>query len=236
MLDLRPFDRLGRFRNDWLNANYHFSFAHYYDRERMGVGPLRVWNDDTIRAGTGFEPHPHRDMEIVTYVRSGAITHEDNLGHQGRVERGDIQVMSAGTGIVHGEWNKEPEDMQLFQIWIVPARTGVPPRWQTHTFPKAPGTLHVLASGRDADGDAGAIPLHQDAAVLGGVLPTGGLFRHEMAGRAAYLVPTRGRVKAEADGATVELGPRDGLLVTAEDAVALTALEEAEVVLVDVAP
>ena len=98
MIQLRPFDTLGAFRNEWLNAHHHFSFGGYHDTERMGLGRLRVWNDDEVAPGTGFDPHPHRDMEIVTFIREGAITHRDNLGNEGRTEAGDVQVMHAGTG------------------------------------------------------------------------------------------------------------------------------------------
>ena len=107
MIQVRPFTGLGGFRNEWLNARHHFSFGHYHDPERMGFGRLRVWNDDEVAPGTGFDPHPHREMEIVTYIREGAITHRDNLGNEGRTEAGDVQVMHAGTGIVHAEYNRE---------------------------------------------------------------------------------------------------------------------------------
>jgi redox-sensitive bicupin YhaK (pirin superfamily) len=153
MIEIKNFDRLGRFDNDWLSARYHFSFANYYDPGRMGLGPLRVWNDDTIQPGTGFDLHGHRDMEIITYVRRGAITHQDHLGNQGRTEAGDVQVMSAGSGIMHAEFNQEDDTTQIFQIWIEPAVHGVAPRWETRSFPKAgrEGRLVPLASGRKAD-------------------------------------------------------------------------------------
>ena len=107
MIEVQPFARLGRFDNDWLAARYHFSFAGYHDPARRGLGPLLVWNDDTVAPRGGFDPHGHRDMEIVTYVRAGAITHRDHLGNEGRTEAGDVQVMSAGTGIRHSEYNWE---------------------------------------------------------------------------------------------------------------------------------
>lgn len=119
MIERRPFDRLGHANHGWLNARHHFSFADYYDPEREDWGRLRVWNDDEIAAGSGFPPHPHRDMEIITYVREGAITHQDSLGNKGRTEAGDVQVMSAGTGIVHSEYNLEAETTRIFQIWII---------------------------------------------------------------------------------------------------------------------
>ncbi len=136
MIEVRPFETLGRFDNDWLSARYHFSFSDYRDPQRMGFGPLRVWNDDRVRPGQGFAPHGHRDMEIITYIRKGAITHEDHLGNRGRTEAGDVQVMSAGTGITHAEYNVEESDTELFQIWVEPAVLGVRPRWATGGFPR----------------------------------------------------------------------------------------------------
>lgn len=237
MLELRPFSKLGTFQNDWLNAHYHFSFANYYDRSRMGVGSLRVWNDDTIKSGTGFDPHPHRDMEVISYVRKGAITHQDGLGNRGRTEAGDIQVMSAGTGIVHAEYNLDPEDMTLFQIWIIPARQRVQPRWETRIFPRQAGALVPLASGRPQDEDQSPIMIYQDAAILGGVLDAGTVSTHDLGrDRAAYMVPTRGRVKVETnDGEQVEVNARDGLVIAGSERFAITALDGAEIVLADVA-
>ncbi len=124
MIDLRPFQSLGGANHGWLDAKHHFSFAEYHDPNRMGWGALRVWNDDTIAPGTGFPPHPHADMEIITYIRKGAITHRDHLGNIGRTEAGDVQVMSAGTGITHSEYNLEQEPTQIFQIWIRPSSRG----------------------------------------------------------------------------------------------------------------
>lgn len=152
MIDVRPFSSLGAFRNEWLNARYHFSFSQYRDPERMGLGALLVWNDDEIAPGTGFGAHPHRDMEIITYVRQGAITHQDSLGNEGATRAGDVQVMHAGTGITHAELNKEREATRLFQIWIAPDKTGVAPGWGAKEFPRGTGQgLQILASGRAAD-------------------------------------------------------------------------------------
>ena len=129
-LERIPFDTLGRMDIDWLQARYHFSFADYHDPDRMGFGPLRVWNDDEIEAGGGFPMHGHRDMEIITYVRSGAISHKDHLGNRGRTEAGDVQVMSAGSGIQHSEWNGEDVKTELFQLWIMPRTRGGKPNWR----------------------------------------------------------------------------------------------------------
>jgi len=127
-----------------------------------------VWNDDEIAPGMGFDPHPHRDMEIITYVRQGAITHKDSMGNEGRTEAGDVQVMSAGTGVVHAEYNLEPGVTTLFQIWIMPDRTGLPPSWGAKKFPKEKrdAAFEVLASGRPADASSGALGINVDGAVM----------------------------------------------------------------------
>jgi hypothetical protein len=232
MIEIKTFDRLGRFDNDWLSARYHFSFANYHDPLRMGVGPLRVWNDDTIQPGTGFDLHGHRDMEIITYVRRGAITHQDHLGNVGRTEAGDVQVMSAGSGIMHAEFNKEDDTTQIFQIWIEPAVHGVAPRWETRSFPKAgrEGQLVALASGRRDD--AGALPIYQDAAILGATLKAGQSVTHRLApGRKAYLVPATGRVTVNGKAA----GARDGVVLADIEEVTIAAEEDAEILLADVA-
>ncbi|MBF0325110.1 MAG: pirin family protein [Alphaproteobacteria bacterium] len=229
MLEYRPFTELGTFANDWLDAHYHFSFSDYADPDRMGLGALRVWNDDTIRAGTGFAPHGHRDMEIVTYIRQGAITHEDSLGNRGRTEAGQVQVMSAGLGIRHAEYNLEDQPTTLFQIWIMPRRQGVAPRWETRQFPRSHGRFDILASGLASDGDVPII--HQDARVLGGTLDAGTTIARPLVLPHAYLVVARGAVTVS----DITLGPRDGIAVTGETTLTLTATEEAELVLVETA-
>src|SRR5437764_9599163 len=166
LIEHRPFASLGHQRLDWLDTHHHFSFADYRDPTRMGWGALRVWNDDEIAAGAGFPPHPHADMEIITYVRQGAISHQDSLGNKGRTVAGDVQVMSAGTGIHHAEFNLEKEPTRIFQIWIVPTSRGGPPGWDTRPFPQADrtGRLVVLASGDASDREA--LPIRADARVL----------------------------------------------------------------------
>ncbi len=234
MIDVRPFATLGAFRTDWLNAHHHFSFGHYRDPDRMGLGQLLVWNDDEIAPGTGFDPHPHRDMEIVTYVRQGAISHRDSLGNEGRTEAGDVQVMHAGRGITHAEYNNEREPTRLFQIWIRPDRHGVAPGWAVRRCPRAGtvGVLEVLASGRLRDQAKDALPLHADAAVLAGTLRAGVTVKVAMdPGRVAYLVPATGTIRV--NGSLVRT--RDGAAITGEQELAITATEDAELVLVDVA-
>lgn len=232
MIERRPFNSLGGADHGWLNAKHHFSFASYHDPKRMGWGALRVWNDDTIAAGTGFPPHSHGDMEIITYVREGAITHRDNLGNVGRTEAGDVQVMSAGSGITHSEYNLEPGTTRIFQIWIIPNETGKPPSWGAKPFPRGErsGRFVALASGFADDGDA--LPLRTDARVLGATLKAGESTTYALAdGRQAYLVPSTGAV--EING--VKLDARDGAAIRNEPALRVTALEDAELVLVDAA-
>ncbi|MEQ8333417.1 pirin family protein [Nisaea sp.] len=233
MIDVRHFDSLGAVQFGWLNAHHHFSFGQYHDPKRMGLGPLRVWNDDTIKPKTGFDPHPHKDMEIITYVRKGAITHTDRLGNEGRTVAGDVQVMHAGTGIVHAEYNQEDEDTQIFQIWIHPDRTGHEPGWGSMSFPdKSSGSFTPLASGRPEDAAGTALPIHQDAAVLGAKLKTGEEVTYSFgAGRQGYLVSTDAPV--EVNGAFAEA--RDGIVVTGEDKITVLALGDTDIVMVDVA-
>jgi len=229
MLDLRPFDHLGRFDGGWLDAHYHFSFADYLDSNRMGLGALRVWNDDAIQPGTGFPPHGHRDMEIITYVREGAITHQDSLGNVGRTEAGQVQVMSAGTGIRHAESNADDDLCRLFQIWILPERQGLAPRWETRPFPRNHGKLEVLASGHSEDGDVPRI--YQDARVLGATLDQGDQVTHRLDGRRAYLVSARGAVTVNG----VMVSERSGLAAEGEASLVIEAAEDAEIVLVEMA-
>src|SRR5215210_5509865 len=129
MIERREFSKLGGADHGWLKAKHHFSFADYRDPQRVNWGALRVWNDDEIAAQSGFPPHPHAEMEIITYVREGAITHEDSLGNRGRTEAGDVQVMSAGSGVRHSEYNREPQTTRIVQIWIEPTTEGGQPTW-----------------------------------------------------------------------------------------------------------
>ena len=232
MIEHRPFSSLGAANHGWLDARHHFSFAEYHDPARTQWGSLRVWNDDTIAPKTGFPPHPHRDMEIITYVRKGAITHEDSLGNRGRTEAGDVQVMSAGKGIRHAEYNLEDEETQIFQIWILPKATGLEPTWGTRPFPKdtRAGRFVPLASGFEGDGDA--LPIRTDARVLGATLKAGETIRYEFApGRKGYLVPATGSV--EVDG--LRLAARDGAAIRDAQELVVTALADSELVLVDAA-
>ena len=228
MIDIRKFDSLGHANHGWLDARHHFSFADYYDPNRMGWGRIRVWNDDKIAPKSGFPPHPHRDMEIVTYVRTGAITHQDSMGNKGRTGAGDVQVMSAGTGVTHAEYNLEDEDTTLFQIWIETDKPNAPPSWGAMPFPKESreGQFQLLASG---DGDDGVLHINSDARILGATLKAGETIEYAVdPARHLYLVPS---AKVDVNGTKAE--KRDGGAITAVDKVTVTAEEDAELVLVD---
>ena len=230
MIERRPFAKLGGANHGWLATKHHFSFADYQDPERMNWGRLRVWNDDEIAADAGFPPHPHADMEIVTYVTEGAVTHQDSLGNKGRTEAGDVQVMSAGAGIRHAEYNRENEPTRLFQIWIIPDAHGGEPRWDARPFPKGDraGGFITLASG--IAGDEDALPIRTSARVLGATLKAGQQTEYRLgAGRRAYLVPAVGKIEVNGVGAN----SGDGVAIADESVLHVTASEDAELVLVD---
>ena len=232
MIERRKFAELGGADHGWLKAKHHFSFASYYDPARMGWGALRVWNDDEIAAQSGFPPHPHADMEIITYVRDGAITHQDSMGNTGRTKAGDVQVMSAGSGVRHAEYNLEDETTRIFQIWIEPTERGGKPSWGAKPFPKADrsGRFVTLASG--LAGDDEALPIRADARVMGATVKKGERITLPIdPARHAYLVPAAGAI--EVDGVRIEA--RDGAAITDVDSVDIVGLEDGEVIVVDAA-
>ena len=232
MIEVRPFAQLGAAQHGWLNARHHFSFAEYHDPARMNWGRLRVWNDDEIAPQSGFPPHPHRDMEIITYVRQGAITHQDNLGNQGRTEAGDVQVMSAGTGIAHSEYNLEDETTKIFQIWIQPNQAGLPPSWGAKPFPKGDrsGAFVTLASGYEEDVDA--LRIRTDARLVAATVKAGQSAEYALQpGRKAYLVGATGAFTVNGVAAKA----RDGVAIADETLIRIEAQEDSEIVLVDVA-
>ena len=228
MIDIRPFATLGHANHGWLDARHHFSFASYHDPARMAWGAIRVWNDDRIAAKSGFPPHPHRDMEIVTYVRSGAITHQDSLGNKGRTGAGDVQVMSAGSGVTHAEYNLEDEETTLFQIWIETDRPSATPSWGMMPFPAQAheGSFQTLVSG---DADDGALTINADAKVLGATLTAGT--------RIAYAPDPARHLYLVSSGAILVNGvaaeARDGVAISGEATVEIDAVADAQLVLVD---
>lgn len=232
MIEVRKFDTLGSANHGWLDAHHHFSFAGYHDPARTSWGNLRVWNDDTIAAKSGFPPHPHNDMEIITYVREGAITHRDSMNNEGRTEAGDVQVMSAGKGVTHSEYNLEDKTTRIFQIWIIPDQRGGEPAWGARPFPKddRAGKFVTLASG--LPGDDGALPIRTGARVLGATIRAGESVTYETTpDRHLYLVPATGSIRIEDQTAEA----RDGVAITGLDRFTITAVNDSEIVLVDAA-
>jgi redox-sensitive bicupin YhaK (pirin superfamily) len=232
MIERRPFEALGHRNHGWLDSHFHFSFSDWHDPKRMGWGALRVWNDDEIAPQSGFPPHPHADMEIITYVRSGAITHQDSMGNQGRTGAGDVQVMSAGSGVRHAEYNLEGETTTLFQLWIMPDSRGGAPSWGAKPFPKGDrsGRFVVLASGQPDDGDA--LPIRASARVLGATVKAGEEVDYPSTpDRHLYLVPAAGEIEVNGE----RLNTRDGAAITGENNLRIRALSDAEIVLVDAA-
>ncbi len=231
MIEVRPFDSLGKADHGWLQANFHFSFADYFDQRRMHWGKLRVWNDDVIAPKSGFPPHPHADMEIITYVLEGAISHRDSLGNEGRTVAGDVQVMTAGTGITHAEYNLEDEALHSFQLWILSDRKGHAPEWGTKPFPKEAreGNFLVLASGWSDDIAGGALPIHADARVLGASVRAGEKLTYGLGGRKGYLVSAKGAL--EIDG--VMMNERDGAAIADLYILTIKAVTDVEIVMVD---
>jgi redox-sensitive bicupin YhaK (pirin superfamily) len=230
MIERRPFNELGGEDHGWLKAKHHFSFAAQGDRSPKGWGSLCMWNDDEIAPNAGFPLHAHANMEIITYVREGAVTHRDNLGNEGRTEAGDVQVMSAGTGIRHAEYNLEQGPTRIFQIWITPNANGGSPAWGAQPFPKADrsGRLVMLASGFDSDVDA--LPIRARARVVGATLKAGESVEYALGERRhGYLVPASGAV--ELNG--VRIDTRDGAAIKDVAVVRITAIEDAELVMVD---
>jgi hypothetical protein len=230
MITLYPYASLGHADHGWLDARHHFSFARYYDPKRTGFGSLLVINDDKVASGRGFGAHPHDNMEIITYVREGAITHKDNMGNEGRTGAGDVQVMSAGTGVFHSESNMENVDTRLYQIWIAPNERNVKPRWKAKQFPKTPvsGTLPVLVSGQPQHAGGDALFIHADAAIYGGRLKAGTTvsvtLKHQ-----GYILASVGSFSVN----SVAMNQGDGAEVTGDKLLTITAGSDAEILVID---
>ncbi len=227
MITHYPYANLGHANHGWLDARHHFSFSNYQNPQRQQFGVLRVINDDVIKAGTGFDTHSHKNMEIITYVREGAITHKDSNGNVGRTEAGDVQVMSAGTGISHSEFNLESEDTNIFQIWIEPNQLNVKPHWDSHEFPQKPtiDSLTLLVSG---DGEA-TLSIHQDAFIYAGYLLKDTELSHKIK-QQAYVLVSEGSLELE--GQVLNKG--DGLEVTSLATINIKALSDTKLLVIDV--
>lgn len=227
MIKQYRFSDLGQVNRDWLQARHHFSFAEYYNPDRVEFGALQVINDDLLTAGCGFKPHMHRNVEIVTYVRKGAITHEDSQGNESRLVAGSVQLITAGSGIMHSEHNSETVDTSIFQIWIEPNQSDLEPHWQSETFSQEPVTdsLNLLVSG---NGEA-PITINQDAYIYAGKLSQGTKIVHAIHDQAYILVSNGGfQINQE------RLYKGDGAEVTDEAFIEITAITDAEILVIDV--
>lgn len=231
MITIYPYETLGHANHGWLDARHHFSFASYRNPQRTGFGNLLVVNDDRIAAGKGFGAHPHDNMEIITYVKNGAISHKDNMGNEGITKAGDVQVMSAGTGVFHAEYNLEPEDTMLYQIWIKPDKRNVTPRWETKEFPKVPVTdkLAVLVSGMPQHSGNDAIFIYQDAAIYGGKLKNGTTLEQPVKHQ-AYVLASSGNLTV--NGQKMKQG--DGAEVIDDQVLHITATSDSEILVIDI--
>ena len=232
MLQLRTWATLDGADHDWLKAKHHFAIDSQGNPAHTRLGSLVVWNDDEIAPHGGFPMHAHRDMEIVTYVREGVLHHQDNAGGRGEIRAGNVQALSAGRGIRHSEYNESDAPLRLFQIWLLPRRRGIDPHWATRSFVEArrAGRLATLASGFPEDEDT--LQIDADARVLGATVEAGQRIEYALPStRYGYLVPARGRVLVN-DQYVAE---RDGIAIKGESGIAITALETAEIILVDAA-
>ena len=228
MLRLKLFEDIGSFDAGWLKAKHHFALGPYGNPAHKAVGNLIVFNDDEIAPHTGFGLHRHENVEIVSYLREGTVTHRDDKGNLGKTHAGDVQVMSAGTGIRHSEQNEEDVPLRLFQIWLKPSAAGGIPRWGNKPFPKLDraGVFVPLASGRNAEG---ALPIRADAEVYGALLRAGAKASYSFSkGDAGYLVPATGEVEVSG----VQVHAREGFVIENEEKVAIKALTDSELVLV----
>jgi redox-sensitive bicupin YhaK (pirin superfamily) len=231
MLLHRRYKSLDRNTLPWLRASYHFRVDPEGNPEHSALGPLYVWNDDEVAVGAGFPMHGHRAVEIVSYVRHGVLQHRDSLGSEGLLHGGEVQVMSAGTGIRHAEANHGKVPLRVYQIWLKPRVPDAEPRWETRPIPREPGNgFTVLASG--LPGDEAALPINADARVLSAMLKAGDYVRHPLGvTRQAYLVVASGRI--DIDGEIMTMG--DGAVILGVEATHIIALQDSELVMVEVA-
>lgn len=233
MIKHYPYETLGKAEHGWLKSSHHFSFAHYYNPQRMGFGTLRVINDDWVEPGSGFPPHPHNNMEIISFIRSGQIAHQDSVGNKGLTEAGEVQVMSAGTGVVHSEYNLSEDPLTFYQIWITPNKQNVTPRWEAKQFPQEMSDNHLpmLVSGYEED-IGNALFIHQEARIFGGKLSKGATLEHDITHQ-AYVLASDGEIEVRSNQQSVVLAKGDGAEVTDLSSVTIKALDNSEVLVID---
>lgn len=232
MIEHRKLSEIGTGDLGWLKAKHHFAIGPYGNPKHVALGNLYVLNDDEIAPGTGFPSHLHANVEIITYVREGAVTHRDSLGNEGRTSAGDVQIMSAGTGIRHSEENAETGPTKVFQIWLHPRNDGGVPTWGNRPFPKSDraGRLVVLASGFECDREA--LLIRADARVLGATLKAAQRISYSLdEGRMAYLVPARGDIAV--NGVTIHA--REGAAIRRDRLVEMASENDSEILLIDTA-
>jgi len=234
MIKHYKFTTLGKANHGWLSSSHHFSFANYYNPARMGFGVLRVVNDDWVKPGTGFPTHPHQNMEIISFVRTGSITHKDSVGNKGVTTAGEVQVMSAGTGITHSEYNLSKEPLTFYQIWIEPNKHNVKPRWESKVFNTQSNghSLPLLVSGYPEDKDM-ALFINQLARVYGGKIKKGMSFTQSI-DQQMYLLVSSGSVKIIDNETQVVMQKGDGAEVTKQKQITIEVLQDSELILLDV--
>ena len=229
MIEIIPSDTRGAANHGWLDSRFSFSFADYYDANRMGFGPLRVINEDYIEAGTGFGTHPHRDMEIVTYMVEGELEHKDSMGNGSVMRAGEMQRMTAGTGVLHSEMNPSDQKTHLLQIWILPEITGLEPGYEQKMFDRGSKLNRWCLLG-SREGNNGSLTVHQDVSILATILEADQSLDYEFVdGRIGYLQVVRGELTINGD----HISAGDGAQVSSTDKVELKAQDESEVLLFD---
>ncbi|TRX54486.1 pirin family protein [Thalassomonas sp. M1454] len=233
MIKQYTFDKLGKANHGWLQSSHHFSFAYYYNVDRMGFGTLRVVNDDWVAPGTGFPTHPHKNMEIISFIRSGAITHKDSAGNEGITPAGEVQVMSAGTGIAHSEYNLTKDPLTFYQIWIEPNEYNIKPRWESKRFAEKSenGDLALLVSGYPEDQDK-ALYINQFARIYGGKVEQGSEFEIQVEHQ-AYVLASDGQFEVSDEQDSIVMNKGDGAEVTMQKTIKFKALTDSEIIVID---
>jgi redox-sensitive bicupin YhaK (pirin superfamily) len=238
MIKHYPYKSLGTANHGWLKSRHHFSFANYYNPSRMGFGKLRVVNDDWVKPNTGFPAHPHRNMEIISFIRSGAITHQDSTGNKSITKTGEIQVMSAGKGIIHSEYNFTEEPLTFYQIWIETNKIDVKPRWESKKFRTLQdSTLTLLASGYPEDKN-NSLFINQEARIYGGKIAKGTIIEHDIKNQ-AYLLASDGMFTIEdssgsgAEPTNITMNKGDGAEITQSNSIRLKTITDGEIIIID---